>query len=60
MTTGPGSPGEPGRESSPADVTIDASRVEAWADEIAKEHGFGDTTHTIDIFGLCRGCKAKG
>ena len=29
MTTGPGSPGEPGRESSPADVTIDASRADA-------------------------------
>ena len=40
-------------------VEIDASRVETWADEIAKEHGFGDTTHTIDLFGLCRGCKGS-
>jgi Fur family ferric uptake transcriptional regulator len=38
-------------------VEIDAGRVEAWAELIANEHGFVETTHTIELFGLCRGCQ---
>jgi Fur family ferric uptake transcriptional regulator len=38
-------------------VEIEAHRVESWADEVAKEHGFASPTHTIDIFGLCRNCQ---
>jgi Fur family ferric uptake transcriptional regulator len=37
-------------------VEIEASRVEKWADEVAKEHGFSNPSHTIDIFGLCGDC----
>ncbi len=39
-------------------VEIEAHRVETWADEVAKEHGFTNASHTIDIFGLCQGCQS--
>lgn len=38
-------------------VEIDAGRVEKWADEVAKEHGFTNPSHTIDIFGQCAECN---
>lgn len=38
-------------------VEIDADQVEAWASKIANSHGFGDVTHTIELFGLCGGCR---
>jgi Fur family ferric uptake transcriptional regulator len=38
-------------------VEIEAERVEAWADDVAKAHGFSNPTHTIDIFGDCASCK---
>jgi Fur family transcriptional regulator, ferric uptake regulator len=40
-------------------VEIEANRVESWADQVAKEHGFSDPSHTIDIFGLCAPCQKK-
>jgi Fur family ferric uptake transcriptional regulator len=39
-------------------LEIEAHRVETWADEVAKEHGFTNASHTIDIFGLCQGCQS--
>jgi Fur family ferric uptake transcriptional regulator len=38
-------------------VEIEADRVESWADEVAKEHGFAQPSHTIDIFGTCSDCQ---
>jgi Fur family ferric uptake transcriptional regulator len=38
-------------------VEIEADKVEAWADEVAKEHGFTKPSHTIDIFGDCGNCS---
>lgn len=38
-------------------LEIEASKVEAWADSVAKEHGFSDPSHTIEIFGICPGCR---
>jgi Fur family ferric uptake transcriptional regulator len=38
-------------------VEIEAERVEKWADEVAKEHGFSQPSHTIDIFGTCLSCQ---
>lgn len=38
-------------------VEIEAEKVEAWADEVAKEHGFTKPSHTIDIFGDCGNCS---
>ncbi|MEO0313072.1 MAG: hypothetical protein RL140_302 [Actinomycetota bacterium] len=38
-------------------VEIEASKVEAWADEVARSHGFTQPSHTIDIFGVCASCN---
>jgi Fur family ferric uptake transcriptional regulator len=38
-------------------VEIEAEKVEAWADEVAKAHGFVRPSHTIDIFGDCENCS---
>lgn len=40
-------------------VEIEADRVESWADQVAKSHGFSSPSHTIDIFGTCSGCQKK-
>lgn len=38
-------------------VEIEAAKVETWADDVAKAHGFSKPSHTIDIFGDCSTCK---
>lgn len=38
-------------------IEIEAKQAEAWAAKVAKEHGFTQVTHTIDIFGLCKACS---
>lgn len=38
-------------------VEIEAKQAETWASKVAKEHGFTDVSHTIDIFGLCKKCS---
>jgi Fur family transcriptional regulator, ferric uptake regulator len=40
-------------------VEIEGGQVETWAAEIAREHGFSDVSHTIEIFGLCAACAAS-
>jgi Fur family transcriptional regulator, ferric uptake regulator len=40
-------------------VEIEAKRIESWAEQVAKEHGFGSPSHTIDIFGVCASCQKK-
>jgi Fur family ferric uptake transcriptional regulator len=40
-------------------VEIEADKVEAWADDVAKTHGFSRPSHTIDIFGDCNTCSTK-
>ncbi len=40
-------------------VEIQGRQVETWAAEVAREHGFVDVSHTIEIFGLCGRC-ARG
>lgn len=40
-------------------VEIEAPAVESWAAKIAKEHGFTQVQHTVEIFGLCPECSAK-
>ena len=37
-------------------VEISGGHVEAWAAEVAREHGFSDVSHTIEIFGNCSDC----
>ena len=35
---------------------IDAPAVESWTHEVAERHGFTEISHTVEIFGVCRGC----
>jgi len=38
-------------------VEIDADEVEGWAEKVAAQHGFTNSSHTVEIFGLCRACQ---
>lgn len=40
-----------------ATVEVEGAAAEAWAAEVAAEHGFSDVSHTIEIFGTCSGCQ---
>ena len=40
-------------------VEIQGGAAEAWAADVAVEHGFSDVSHTIEIFGLCAGCRSS-
>ena len=40
-------------------VEIEAIEAEYWATKVAKENGFTEVTHTIDIFGLCSKCSTR-
>jgi Fur family ferric uptake transcriptional regulator len=40
-------------------VEVEAPAVEAWAARIAREHGFTEVEHTVEIFGLCPDCAAR-
>jgi Fur family ferric uptake transcriptional regulator len=37
-------------------VEIEAHEVEAWAEKVAKQHGFREPSHMVEIFGLCSDC----
>ncbi len=37
-------------------VEIEAHEVEKWAEKVAKQHGFREPSHTVEIFGLCGDC----
>ncbi|WP_214401693.1 Fur family transcriptional regulator [Pseudonocardia lacus] len=39
-------------------VEIEGPAVETWAQKVAEAHGFSDLSHTVEIFGLCRDCRA--
>lgn len=40
-----------------AAVEVSGHEVEAWAAEVAAEHGFSEVNHTIELFGTCTGCR---
>ena len=40
-------------------VEINRPAVEAWAAEVASQHGFTDVTHVVEIFGLCPRCSGS-
>jgi Fur family ferric uptake transcriptional regulator len=40
-------------------VEVAGPAVESWADRVAAQHGFVDVSHTLEIFGTCRGCAAN-
>jgi Fur family transcriptional regulator, ferric uptake regulator len=35
---------------------IEGRAVERWAGEVAREHGFSDVDHTVELFGTCPSC----
>lgn len=37
-------------------VEVEGPAVEAWGDAVAKEHGFTEVSHTLEIFGTCLDC----
>lgn len=37
-------------------VEIQGGDVEDWAARVAREHGFSEVSHTIEIFGVCGSC----
>ncbi|NTY63353.1 transcriptional repressor [Mycolicibacterium sphagni] len=41
-----------------ATVEVSGREVEAWAAEVAEEHGFSEVSHTIELFGTCSQCRA--
>jgi len=38
---------------------VDGPAVERWADRVAREHGFVDVSHTLEVFGTCAGCASR-
>ena len=37
-------------------VEVEGSAVEKWASNMAKENGFRQITHVVELFGLCQKC----
>lgn len=40
-----------------ATVEVEGPAVERWTNAIAGEHGYGDISHTLEIFGTCPACR---
>src|SRR4029079_1703810 len=40
-------------------VEVQGGHVETWAADVAREHGFSDVSHTIEIFGVCGSCAPE-
>ncbi|GEP34348.1 transcriptional repressor [Nocardioides szechwanensis] len=40
-----------------ATVEVEGPAVERWTRAIAGEHGYGDVSHTLEIFGTCPSCR---
>ena len=43
-------------------VEVEGKAVERWAEEVARQAGFSDVGHTVELFGLCpeHGMAASG
>ena len=41
-----------------ATVEVEGPTVERWTRAIAAEHGYGDVSHTLEIFGTCADCRS--
>ncbi|GAA1939979.1 Fur family transcriptional regulator [Nocardioides hwasunensis] len=39
-----------------ATVEVEGPAVERWTSAIAREHGYADLSHTLEIFGTCPRC----
>ena len=40
-------------------ITVEGPAIENWTDKVAKENGFSEVSHKVDIFGVCKSCKKK-
>jgi Fur family ferric uptake transcriptional regulator len=40
-------------------VEVSGQAVERWTGAVAREHGFTDVDHTIEVVGTCRACSAS-
>jgi Fur family transcriptional regulator, ferric uptake regulator len=40
-----------------ATVEVEGPAVERWTRASAKEHGYADVSHTLEIFGVCDTCR---
>jgi Fur family ferric uptake transcriptional regulator len=40
-------------------VEVQGAAVERWAEKVASEAGFVDTSHTVEVFGTCGPCARK-
>lgn len=38
-------------------VEVEGPAVERWTTTIAEQHGYGEVSHTLEIFGTCPGCR---
>ena len=38
-------------------VEVEGPTVERWASAVAREHGYADVSHTLEIFGMCPDCS---
>lgn len=41
-------------------VEIENPDLELWAADVGVEHGFESVAHTVELYGTCRRCSAKG
>lgn len=41
-------------------VEISGSSVERWTESVARDNGFSDVSHTIELVGLCAACAGQG
>ena len=42
-----------------ATVEVEGPAVENWAKRIAEDNGFTEISHTVEVFGVCRACRAQ-
>ncbi|MDA2993167.1 MAG: transcriptional repressor [Actinomycetota bacterium] len=40
-------------------ITVEGPAIENWTEKVAKENGFSEVSHKVDIFGVCKGCRRK-
>jgi Fur family ferric uptake transcriptional regulator len=39
-------------------VEVGGTAVERWVEQVAAEHGFSDTGHTVEVLGVCADCAS--
>ena len=42
-----------------ASTEVEAVEVEVWAAAVARDAGFTDVTHTVEVFGTCASCASE-